>query len=51
MPEYTIHYFQLHVRGDATRAILATAGADWEDHAISFPEWKDLKHTAGFPNK
>ena len=50
-PKYKVHYFPLHVRADGIRAMLATAGADWEDNAITIPEWKAMKHTCGFPNK
>ena len=34
MPEFTLHYFDLHVRGEAMRTLLAHASADWEDHRI-----------------
>ena len=30
-PKYKLHYFGLHVRADAIRALLSTANADWED--------------------
>ena len=36
MPEYKLHYFPLHVRADAIRAMLATANADWENNVIEF---------------
>ena len=51
MPEYKVYYFPFHVRADAIRAILATAGADWEDKPVPFPEWGAMKETSGFPNK
>ncbi len=51
MPEYKVYYFPFHVRADAIRAILATAGADWEDKSINFPDWAAMKKTCDFPNK
>ena len=51
MPEYKIHYFPFHARADGIRAILATAKADWEDSAVTFPEWGAMKETCGFPGK
>ena len=46
-----MHYLNIHVRADAIRAILATAGADWEDAVYEREEWIAIKETCGFPNK
>ena len=46
---YTLHYFELHVRGDPLRMLLGHAKVKYDDHHISFKEWPELKPT--MPNR
>ena len=44
--KFILHYFKVNARGAIARALLSHAKANWEDHYITFDEWKGLK-----PNK
>lgn len=38
-------YFPIPGRGEATRLALAIGGISFDDHRVTFPEWKDFKPT------
>merc|ERR1712227_221982 len=42
-PKLKLTYFGLRGRGEASRWLLAYAGAEYEDHRIAFEQWPELK--------
>ena len=42
-PKLKLTYFGLRGRGEASRLLLAYAGAEYEDHRITFEQWPELK--------
>ena len=47
--QYTLHYFNLYVRGEPTRMLLSHAGVPFEDKRYEFSEWPAAKPT--MPNQ
>ena len=42
-------YFDVNGRSDGIRAMLAHAGADYEDNRLSFPQFGEMKQQGCFP--
>lgn len=47
MSEITLHYFNLHARGEAIRMIFHYHGVQFNERSITFEEWPAMK-TTGF---
>jgi glutathione S-transferase len=43
MSAITLHYFDVHARGEPVRLIFAYAGVEFTDHKVPFEEWGALK--------
>lgn len=43
MSQYTLHYFQLHMRGDPIRALLSHAEIPFEDKRAEILDWPNVK--------